>query len=376
MDRDSYDDMGNYGHVPNNRPHDHRKGGSHAWIAAVIIVGILVCAGAIFLWIKLFPTTTESAQPAVAAAMAIPAEIPISLPPIAIDQPQATQPETVAAVPVATSPVAVAPSTETTARSLDAPKQDVALNSNAVQYIDHVIVEGEDLAAIAASYGLRPETLISVNKVRNLDAIAPGTVLRIPDRDGKLYVVQEGDFLSTISRKFSSNLGWKTLQELNGLASENLKVGQVLFIPDMNTTAASSMQVAAADFSKPATGRVIALYDQTVVDPIDGTQKTLDGILIRGTVGAPVYASSAGDVVDAGYEPQGRGRFVQIGHEGGYKTSYQHLENVGVKVGDKVRQGEAIGSMGTTGTGYTEPTLFFKIEQKGIALDPMNFFNN
>jgi murein DD-endopeptidase MepM/ murein hydrolase activator NlpD len=79
-------------------------------------------------------------------------------------------------------------------------------------------------------------------------------------------------------------------------------------------------------------------------------------------------------VVDAGYVAKGRGRFVQISHEGGYKTTYEHLESVGVKVGAQVRQGEPIGSMGTTGTEFSEPTLFFKIEQGGIALDPAGFF--
>jgi murein DD-endopeptidase MepM/ murein hydrolase activator NlpD len=110
------------------------------------------------------------------------------------------------------------------------------------------------------------------------------------------------------------------------------------------------------------------------MEPTTGASLILDGIRIQGKIGTAVKASAAGVVVDAGYEPQGRGRFVQISHEGGYKTSYEHLESVGVKIGEQVRQGDPIGSIGTTGTEFSEPTLFFKIEQGGIALDPAGFF--
>ncbi len=404
MGRDNYDDM-TTGPIRNGRPHRGDNGnGSRRLILVVVVIGVLLCAAAVFLWLKLFPAETVAASPSVPASVAQPSSVdPGNLP--------VRPPETSPAVPVAPAvetvssaePVHVAPSAAnppvapaapvtpvadaaatpsrpsdavsgTAARSLDATKPVASGDSKTIQYADHVVAAGEDIASIAETYGLRSQTIISVNQIKNVAAITEGSVLRIPDRDGQLYVVQEGDMLSTISRKFSPSLGWKTLQELNGLTSENIRVGQVLFIPDATSAVTSSPTISATRFIQPATGRIVALYGQTVTDPATNTKVVLDGIRIQGRVGTAVNAAAAGMVVDAGYVAKGRGRFVQISHEGGYKTTYEHLESVGVKVGAQVRQGEPIGSMGTTGTEFSEPTLFFKIEQGGIALDPAGFF--
>ncbi len=410
MGRDNYDDM-TTGPIRNGRPHRGDNGnGSRRLILVVVVIGVLLCAIAVFLWLKLFPADTKTARSPVPAVTAMqpaavdPGDLPVRPAETTVVNPIMPVAETTdsAAMLPATagsltdvqmSPaVAVAPATPvvpaeasssskptdavsgTTARSLDAVRPSATGTAKTIQYADHVVAEGEDLASIAATYGLRPQTIISVNQIKNVAAITAGSVLRIPDRDGQLYVVQEGDMLSTISRKFSPSLGWKTLQELNGLTSENIRVGQVLFIPDTSSTATSSPTVSTTRFIQPATGRIVALYGQAVTDPATNATVVLDGIRIQGRVGAAVNAAAAGMVVDAGYDPKGRGRFIQISHEGGYKTTYEHLESVGVKVGSQVRQGEPLGSMGTTGTEFTEPTLFFKIEQGGIALDPTGFF--
>lgn len=399
MARDNYDDM-TTGPVRNGRPHRGNSGnGSRRLILVVVVVGVLLCAAAVFLWLKLFPAdakTTPVSVPTVAVTQPVsvdpgdlpvqPAESATEIPapqPGVVDTSVTSTPPSSTTVDTPSSPAAVPtvpavrPSdavSGTTARSLDAPRPTASGDSKTIQYADHVVAEGEDIASIAETYGLRPQTIISVNQIKNITAITSGSVLRIPDRDGQLYVVQEGDMLSTISRKFSPSLGWKTLQELNGLASENIRVGQVLFIPDTTAAASTSPAVSTTRFIQPATGRIVALYGQSVTDPAANAPVVLDGIRIQGRIGAAVNAAAAGMVVDAGYDPKGRGRFVQISHEGGYKTTYEHLESVGVKVGSQVRQGESIGSMGTTGTELTEPTLFFKIEQGGIALDPTGFF--
>lgn len=392
MGRESYDDL-TPGPSRNGRPHRGDAGNnSRRLILVVVVVGVLLCAVAVFLWLTLFPAETLSVTPVPAASVPTAAQEPVSsgaaqaavpeeggdvsaVPPVAPVQSEPEQ-KTVGDTVPAASPVAQATdaTSGTTARSLDAQKKTLGNDGTSIQYADHLVAEGETLASIAEAYGLRPQTIISVNRIKNIEAIVPGGTLRIPDRDGQLYVVQEGDMLSTISRKFSPTLGWKTLQELNGLTSENIKVGQVLFIPDTTSTSVVSPTVSTTRFVQPTTGRIVGLYGQSVMEPTTGASLILDGIRIQGKIGTAVKASAAGVVVDAGYEPQGRGRFVQISHEGGYKTSYEHLESVGVKIGEQVRQGDPIGSIGTTGTEFSEPTLFFKIEQGGIALDPAGFF--
>lgn len=339
-----------------------------------IALGIAICVVVIVIWYQFFPAqesrTGESPKTVVEV-----------LPQVEkiIDAPQVSAvvaPSTDAAVPSATTSVADAVVLDTQARSLsDRPVVGGPSSSVTVQYADHLVASGEDLASIAALYNLKTQTLISVNQIRNIQAIREGVTLRIPDRDGQLYTVREGDMLSTIARKYSPSLGWKTLQEINGLKSENILVGQQLFIPDTSSTSTKQLaDVAPIQFQKPASGTITTLFGQPYTNPATGTSESIGGILIVGNWGSAVVASAGGQVVDAGYEVKGRGRFVVLSHEGGYRTSYHHLENVEVRIGMTLSKGETIGSIGTSGTTYERPTLFFSIEQSGIALDPTQFF--
>jgi murein DD-endopeptidase MepM/ murein hydrolase activator NlpD len=62
---------------------------------------------------------------------------------------------------------------------------------------------------------------------------------------------------------------------------------------------------------------------------------------------------------------------VELDHEGPYKTSYSHLSSVAVKKGQKVRQGDLIGRVGSTGLA-TGPHLHYQMWQNGKYVDPMS----
>ncbi len=240
-------------------------------------------------------------------------------------------------------------------------------SSSRIRYTEHIVQSGEDLTKIAEQYGLKVQTLISVNQIRNVAGITEGVKLSIPDRDGQLYTVQNGDMLSTIARRFNPDMGWKELQELNGLKTENIRVGQKLFIPDAIQAGPGVVTASAISFKQPVKGSITAAFGQLV----DG--KPLGGVYITGPAGSAVFASSKGAVIDAGNDPE-LGRFVTIQHEDGYKTTYAYLERVEVKVGTELDNDTVIGSIGLSSGKTTEPTLFFIIEQSGIALDPSLFF--
>ncbi|MGE4585394.1 MAG: LysM peptidoglycan-binding domain-containing protein [Sphaerochaeta sp.] len=370
MGKDYYDDMQER---PSRRGgHDAEHSRPSRGLLWTIALGIAICVVVIVIWYQFFPAQGSQAKNGGTVIQEVlPKVETIADAPDVKEVPPAPTPTTDVLPSVSDAPVV-----DTQAKALDErPAVNIPSNSMRVQYANHVVAEGEDLAAIAALYNLKPETLISVNQIRNIQAIRPGLKLRIPDRDGQLYTVREGDMLSTIARKYSPSLGWKTLQEINALKSENIIVGQQLFIPD---TSSSSMvqlaDVAPIQFQKPAVGTISSLFGQPYKDPQTGTTEPLKGILIVGDYGSAVVASAAGQVVDAGYEVKGRGRFVVLSHEGGYRTSYCHLENVEVRIGMTLSKGETIGSIGTSGTDWQRPTLFFSIEQSGIALDPNQFF--
>ncbi len=361
MGRDSYDDM-----VSPNNSRGRRGGNSKVGLIAAL--GIVFCLLVVIIYLLLSSPATAEAEPSKEESTQIEVKKPEVVAVVEPIQPEVTTVEPVVEVvkeEVSVAPaVSVAPST-TTARDI-AQASKTQSSAGSIKYTSHIVMDGEDLNTIAAMYGLKVQTIISVNKIRNIAAIVAGTELSIPDRDGQLYTVQDGDMLSTIARKYNPDLGWKRLQELNGLKSENIKVGQELFIPDPVEAAAGVVTVSSVSFSKPLKGTVLASFGQRY----EGVQ--LDGILMRADAGSAVTAAQRGAVIDAGNSDD-YGRFVVIQHDEGYKTTYAYLETVTVRVGMEVEQGSIIGSIGTSSR-FEEPTLFFRLEQNGIALDATLFF--
>lgn len=85
--------------------------------------------------------------------------------------------------------------------------------------------------------------------------------------------------------------------------------------------------------------------------------------------GTPVLASGSGSVVYAGWKG-GFGKFVQIKHPNGFKTSYAHLSKILVKAGQKVSQGQTIGKVGSTGLA-TAAHLDYRVQDaRGKFVNP------
>lgn len=381
MGRESYDDM-----IGPERP--RRKAGG-ARVGLIAVLGVLICAIIVLVIIILNPAPAPTAEAEDAESVSV----TVREPEVIARQEEGTAPATVAEAPSAESasevvatPEAAAPVVEeeraatvtastlrpadtvrTTAVDLMSAQELASFNdTDRLVYLTHTVQEGEDLQSIAASYGRDVDTLISVNRIRNLTAIQPGVSLQIPNMDGRLYTVQEGDMLSTIAQRFSPSLGWQTLMDINGLDSENIRVGQELFIPQEPAQEETSLQAVSLTFSRPLEGTVYAT-NGTYFNNFE-----VRGILMTANAGSPVMAAADGVVVDAQRDSQ-MGRTLVIQHEEGYKTTYAGLETVSASVGDEVSSGQVIGTIGTSSP-FGRPTLYFRIEQGGIQLDPALFF--
>ncbi len=94
------------------------------------------------------------------------------------------------------------------------------------------------------------------------------------------------------------------------------------------------------------------------------------GIDIPDSKGSSIWAADGGEVIWAGHTPS-YGLSVKIQH-GNKTTVYAHLDDVFVKVGDKVFQGQEIGTMGDTGVAYGIH-LHFEIRINNVTVDPMNY---
>ena len=97
------------------------------------------------------------------------------------------------------------------------------------------------------------------------------------------------------------------------------------------------------------------------------------GLDIVNDYGAPVYATAAGVVEEAGWD-SGYGYKIVIDHGNGYETWYAHNSRLLVSAGDTVRKGEQIAEVGSTGFA-TGPHCHYQIELWGKPIDPTPFLS-
>lgn len=102
----------------------------------------------------------------------------------------------------------------------------------------------------------------------------------------------------------------------------------------------------------------------------NGVTEFHKGLDIPANAGANIYAANAGTVVTATYH-YSYGNYVIIDHGGGQATLYAHCSKILVKVGDKVKQGDVIAKVGTTG--YSSGNhLHFEVRINGVAVNPLD----
>ena len=109
--------------------------------------------------------------------------------------------------------------------------------------------------------------------------------------------------------------------------------------------------------------------------PTAGASTAHQGIDIGVAEGTPVIASRSGVVKTVQYH-DARGYYIDIDHQDGTVTRYQHLQNDSAVVsqGDEVSQGQLIAYSGNTGVS-TGPHLHFEILKDGVAVDPLEYVN-
>ncbi len=97
------------------------------------------------------------------------------------------------------------------------------------------------------------------------------------------------------------------------------------------------------------------------------------GIDIAAPVGTPIFAAAGGEVISAGWNSGGYGNLVKVKHEDNSVTLYAHNSRILVRKGQKVKQGQQIAAMGSTGFS-TGPHLHFEVHQPGKgAKNPVAF---
>ena len=109
--------------------------------------------------------------------------------------------------------------------------------------------------------------------------------------------------------------------------------------------------------------------------PIYKTPEFHPGMDFAAEQGTPIYATGDGVVETADANAQGYGNHVVINHGFGYQTLYGHMSKRAVRVGKKIKRGELVGYVGSTGLS-TAPHIHYEVIKNGEKVNPINFYFN
>ena len=123
-------------------------------------------------------------------------------------------------------------------------------------------------------------------------------------------------------------------------------------------------------FAWPLRGEITSPYGSRV-HPVFRTRAMHTGIDIDGNRGDPVRAPADGEVLYTGWL-RGYGQVVVLDHGGDLTTVYAHLSGIDVRENQRVRTGDLLGRVGSTGI-TTGPHLHFEVRVNGNHVDPMRY---
>ena len=247
----------------------------------------------------------------------------------------------------------------------------------------YTVKAGDTVLAIAAKYGLQPETIMWANSQieQDPDRLAIGDPINILPINGVLHIVKPGDTLSTLAEKYKVKVDDIIGYKPNHMASPTaeLTVGSQLIVPSgvkqfvqPNYYVETATTGSAPDNASKGYGSFSWPSGGTVTQQYWGGHPAID---IASWTGAPVKAADSGYVALAssgGAWNTGYGNYVIIDHGNGFTTLYAHLSSIFVKSGENITRGEQIGLVGSTGHS-TGPHLHFEVRYQGVQRNPSSY---
>lgn len=269
-----------------------------------------------------------------------------------------------------------------------------------------MVSQNDTLYDISQRYGLALRDIIDANNIAAPYTINAGQRLKLPPP--REYTVERGDTLYRISRMFGMNMtdlarqnhlnapyklnaGRKlvvthaepapsvqkpaysyqprveTPQELQTMpVAKPAKIEKVVLAPPTTTKTYNVERYEDKGFIWPVKGAVLSSYG-----PKDSGLHN-DGLNIKAAKGTAVSAANSGQVMYVGDALKGFGNLVLLRHANGWVTAYGHLDSVSVTKGQKISQGDKLGTIGTSGR-VDQPQLHFEIRRGSEALNPEKY---
>lgn len=226
------------------------------------------------------------------------------------------------------------------------------------------------LASLLVGAALASGCASTEEKPEEPEALAPGEA-----PPGRWHEIEKGDTLWSLAR--GHGLTPDEVAEVNGISVDaTLTPGQLLFLPGLPDDVSAPTKAAAAALPKPAT---VTEVPTTLTWPLDdgvllrdfSTEGPLpyEGLMIAAPEGTPVLAAADGEVVHVGAEGS-YGTMVIVRHAGEVVTLYAHVDGPTVRAGDRVKRGQTIAAVGTSGRAES-PQLHFQVRSGRTPVDPL-----
>ncbi|OGY36055.1 MAG: hypothetical protein A3E36_02405 [Candidatus Andersenbacteria bacterium RIFCSPHIGHO2_12_FULL_45_11b] len=250
----------------------------------------------------------------------------------------------------------------------------------------YTVEDGDTIASIASRYNISTNTILSVNGLRSTDIIKSGDHLIILPVTGLLYAVRSGDTVLSIANTYNAKAD--EIVSANGLEdSSKIAMGQKLIIPNGDVPASQAPRIVSrstqtardagdeptpapqkeqahggAGFVWPTTSHHISQYFKNGHTGIDVDNRSMPS----------VFTAQDGTVEFAGWLG-GYGNLIIVNHGGGLTTYYAHLSKFYVTKGAKVKKGDAVAKMGSTGQS-TGPHVHFEVRRFGRPINPLGMY--
>lgn len=234
--------------------------------------------------------------------------------------------------------------------------QDISANTR-YPGIYHEVKPGQTLWSIARAYGIDVQTLTRVNQVSDTTALYAGQKLYIPGATQQREIVSRCPCVADTVKPAPSV---KTLAEILRPAARPSTAKAA-----HTTVPTKDIALERVSLVWPVQGEVSRGFEQ------DATRRH-DGIDIVAPRGTSISAAADGEVIFSGWGPGGYGRVVILQHQVEVITIYAHNHDNLVRLGQHVRQGETIATVGQSGRA-TGNHLHFEVRHKAVPISPHRF---
>jgi len=249
------------------------------------------------------------------------------------------------------------------------------------QYLAYKIESGDSLYSIGNKFKVSVDALKYVNNLYDGSTLQVGQDIVIPPTSGLIHKVESGDTLASIAKKYS--VPAQAIADFNYLLEPSkLALGTELVIPDAKIPMPEVIvdlpvipSTIGQGISDPKAGKGWCVWPtgaSIITQYFTWYHNGVDIASSWGSALPPIYACSSGTVTRAGWDPFGLGLHVIVNHGNGYETVYGHMSRLDVSYGDKVKKGEVLGILGSTGRS-TGPHVHFMIKYQGSPQDPLKY---